>query len=520
MKPTTEKVKILLVDDKPENLFSLKAILEGNDREIISASSGNEALKLAIKHEFALILTDVQMPEMDGFEMVEILRSNPKNKNIPIIFVTAISKEEKYVYKGYNEGAVDYLFKPLDANIVQAKTEVFITLHKQKQQLELQKQKLQQVNVQKNKYLGMAAHDLRNPLGVMQYFSSILLEEAKEMLTPEFYQHIEVIHSSSNFMINMVNELLDISKIESGTFTLNKQAASVISLVKEAVSVNRIFAHKKKIEITADVSNDIPNMMLDYPKLTQVLNNLIGNAIKYSAPKSKITVIASSNDDNLTIKVIDEGQGIPKSDIKKLFQPFQTTSIKATAGEKSTGLGLTIASKMVEAHNGSIKVDSELGNGSTFTVSIPIIRVEQEERQTTPFGAKEDHTDGYRELLICEDDLMIQMLMKHVLQVFDVKVHFAMNGKEGLDILKTNSKIDLVFTDLNMPVMSGNELINQIKKQDLNVDVVVLTGKITEDIVNASNNSDSLRYLEKPINRSDLQHILESKGKNKKMLAS
>ncbi len=520
MKPTTDKVKILIVDDRPENLFSLEAILEGEDREIISANSGNEALKLAIKHEFALILTDVQMPGMDGFEMIEILRSNPKNKNIPIIFVTAISKEEKYVYKGYNEGAVDYLFKPLDANIVRAKTEVFITLYKQKQQLELQKQKLEQVNVQKNKYLGMAAHDLRNPLGVMQYFSSILLEEAKEMLSPEFYQHIEVIHSSSNFMINMVNELLDISKIESGTFTLNKHAASATSLVKEAVNVNKIFAQKKKIEITANVSNDIPSMMFDYPKLTQVLNNLIGNAIKYSAPKSKITVAASSTDETLIIKVADEGQGIPKSDIDKLFQPFQTTSVKATAGEKSTGLGLTIAAKMVEAHNGTITVDSELGIGSTFTVSIPIIKAEHKVKETTHFGTAEDYSDGYREILICEDDLMIQMLMKHVLQVFDVKVHFAMNGKEGLDILMENSKIDLVFTDLNMPVMSGNELIEEINRQELDVDVVVLTGRITEDFVNESNNSDSLRYLEKPINRADLQDILESKGKSKKMLAS
>ncbi|MBV6655348.1 MAG: response regulator, partial [Mameliella sp.] len=145
-----EKVKILLVDDKPENLFSLEAILEGEDREIICAGSGNEALKLAIKNRFALILSDVQMPGMDGFEMVEILRSNPKNKHIPIIFVTAISKEEQYVYKGYNEGAVDYLFKPLDATIVRAKTEIFIALYKQQRQLESQKKELQLLNRQKN----------------------------------------------------------------------------------------------------------------------------------------------------------------------------------------------------------------------------------------------------------------------------------------------------------------------------------------------------------------------------------
>lgn len=506
-----EKVKILLVDDKPENLFSLEAILEGEDREIICAGSGNEALKLAIKNRFALILSDVQMPGMDGFEMVEILRSNPKNKHIPIIFVTAISKEEQYVYKGYNEGAVDYLFKPLDATIVRAKTEIFIALYKQQRQLESQKKELQLLNRQKNEFIGMAAHDLRNPLGALQYFSKLFLDDAKDMLTPEYYQYMEIMYSSSNFMMNMVNELLDISKIESGTFTLTKQNVNPENLIREAVGINKIFSGRKNIDIVDDIKAGIPDMMLDYGKITQVLNNLIGNAVKYSEPDSSITVSASAEGEMLTINVSDQGQGIPDSEIGKLFQPFQTTSIRATGGEKSTGLGLTIAAKMVEAHEGSISVESELGVGSTFVVQLPIITSIEVIAKPSSIGAIGSSGMGYREILVCEDNMMLQMLMKNVLQVFDVKVHFASNGKEGLDILHENPEIDLLFTDLNMPVMDGMELMAEIKKQNLEVDVVVLTATLTDEIVEQSKQSGSQICLEKPVSRSALKEILQEK---------
>lgn len=502
MNDLEEKVNILIVDDKPENLFSLEAILEGDDREIFSASSGNEALKLAIKNDFALILSDVQMPGMDGFEMVEILRSNPKKKHIPIIFVTAISKEEKYVHKGYSEGAVDYLFKPLDASIVRAKTEVFIALYKQRMQLKLQTKQLKSLNEQKNRFIGMAAHDLRNPLGVLQYFSKVFLDEAKDMLTPEFYQHMEIMHSSTNFMMNMVNELLDITKIESGTFTLTKQNVNPEELIHEAVAINQIFSSKKNITI---------DMMLDYGKITQVLNNLIGNSIKYSKPDSNILVHAYANEEVIIIEIIDNGQGIPENEIDKLFQPFQTTSVRTTAGEKSTGLGLTIAAKMVEAHEGQVSVKSKLGEGSTFTVELPIVTSIEVVAKPSSLNALSHAYEGYREILVCEDDLILQMLMKNVLQVFDVKVHFANNGKEGLELLKKNPKIDLLFTDLNMPVMGGIELIAEIKKQNLELDIVVLTATLTDEVVEQSKNSGSQICLEKPISRSVLKEILKEK---------
>lgn len=514
MEELKEKVKILIVDDKPENLFSLEAIIEGDDREIISANSGNEALKLAIKNEFALILSDVQMPGMDGFEMAEILRSNPKNKLVPIIFVTAISKEEKYVHQGYSEGAVDYLFKPLDATVVRAKTDIFVSLYRQKNQLKAQKEELIRLNNQKNNFIGMAAHDLRNPLGVVQYFSKILLEDAKDMLSAEFYEHMEIIHSTSNFMMNLVNELLDISKIESGTFTLTKQSVQPIELINQSVKINEIFSKRKNISLATDLDHKMPSMMLDYAKMTQVLNNLIGNAIKYSLPDTTITIKSWCENELMHILVTDQGQGIPETEIQKLFQPFHTTSVKATAGEKSTGLGLTIVAKMVEAHEGKISVESTVGQGSTFKIQLPIITSIEVLAKNSSIDTIDSRGTRHREILVCEDNLVLQMLMKNVLQIFDVKVHFAENGLRGLEILKQNPTIDLVLTDVNMPTMGGMELLDEIQNMNLEIDVVILTASLNEEIVERSKKSGSQYCLEKPISRSILKELLHEKTSN------
>ena len=502
-----DKVKILIVDDRPENLFSLEAILDDDDREIVKAESGNEALKLAIKNDFALILSDVQMPGMDGFEMVEILRSNPRNKFIPVIFVTAISKEEQYVHKGYSEGAVDYLFKPLDPTVVKSKTDIFVSLYKQKTKLKAQKKELLNLNREKNHFIGMAAHDLRNPLGVVQYFSKSLMEDNVDVFSQEVLEHLEIIHSTSGFMMNLVNELLDISKIESGTFTLNKESVVLKNLVEQAIKINEIVARRKDIKLWFEVADDIPDCMLDYGKMTQVLNNLLGNAIKYSKPGTKAGVKAWAENENVNISVIDNGQGIPKSEIKKLFQPFQTTSVKGTAGEKSTGLGLSIAAKMVEAHGGAISVQSEVNQGSEFTMTIPVVKsieVDVPVSSVMISGGSDS-----REILVCEDNAILQLLMKNVLQHFDVRVHFAENGEAGLKILKEHPEIDLVFTDVQMPVMNGIELMDEIHKMGLEIDVVVLTASLNDEIIRKSKEYGSQLCVEKPVSRTMMEQLLE-----------
>lgn len=510
MSKTTEKVKILLVDDRPENLFSLEAILDESDREIIKAESGNEALKLAIKHEFALILSDVQMPGMDGFEMLEILRTNPKNKLVPVIFVTAISKEEQYVHKGYSEGAVDYLFKPLNPEIVRAKVEVFVALYKQNRELKKQREELVLLNSQKNSFVGMAAHDLRNPLGAVQHYAQFLMEDARDVLNEEMFGHLEIIHSMGKFMMNMVNELLDLTKIESGTFTLTKESVNIKELIENSVKINMILADRKNIGIEADVEENLPDIMLDYGKINQVLNNLLSNAIKYTMPGTEVRLKVWAEGATICMDVIDQGAGIPEYELKNLFRPFQTTSVKATGGEKSTGLGLTIVAKMVEAHDGTISVSSEMGQGSIFSVRLPVVTSIEVVTKANPITVSTTRdTYLYNEILVCEDDPVLQMLMKSVMTVFDIKVHFAENGLEGLKTLQANPSIDLIFTDINMPVMGGMELLREVKKKYPHIEVVILTATVNDEIIEKGKASGSEHCIEKPMSRAALRNFLK-----------
>lgn len=239
---------------------------------------------------------------------------------------------------------------------------------------ELQKKNVQlsKLNEQKNEFLGMAAHDLRNPISVIMAYSEFILDEAEERLDPEHVKFIRIIISSSEFMLNMLNDLLDIAKIESGKLNLSKEKVDIEKLINTNVSLNRAIAQNKGINIMVELFDKIPEVYIDPAKIEQVLNNLISNAIKFSDSGTTVTVSAFRSKDHVTVSVKDQGQGIPKEDIDKLFKPFSKLSVQSTAGEKSTGLGLTITRKIIVGHGGNIWVESEVNKGTTFYFSIPI----------------------------------------------------------------------------------------------------------------------------------------------------
>lgn len=239
---------------------------------------------------------------------------------------------------------------------------------------ELQKKnaELVKLNDLKNQFLGIAAHDLRNPLGAIHTLSEFLLDEAGERLSQEHLQFIEVIHSSSRFMLTLLDQLLDIARIEAGRLDLDIQPADMIALVKSCVDLNQVIASKKRIRIRFDHYEFIPIVEMDSMKIEQVLHNLISNAVKYSPPDTLVTVSVFLSGENITVSVADQGPGIPPQDIQNLFKPFSRTSVKAPGGEKSTGLGLAIVHKIVLGHLGKIWVESKVGLGSTFYFSLPL----------------------------------------------------------------------------------------------------------------------------------------------------
>jgi signal transduction histidine kinase len=230
---------------------------------------------------------------------------------------------------------------------------------------------LERLNEQKNELLGMAAHDMRNPLHAILAYSDFLIEEAGAALSEEHIEFLSIIQSSSEFMAALLNDLLDVAKIESGKLQLSLEPCDLPSLTTQNVARNKILARNKGIEMKPSIEA-LPPMMLDPAKIEQVLNNLISNAIKYSPPDTTIDVKLRRDGERAVLSVQDQGQGIPEHELDALFQPFQTTSVKATGGEASTGLGLVITKKIVEGHGGDIEVDSEVGKGTTFTVTLPL----------------------------------------------------------------------------------------------------------------------------------------------------
>jgi signal transduction histidine kinase len=229
---------------------------------------------------------------------------------------------------------------------------------------------LAKLNEQKNRFLGMAAHDLRNPLGVILTYASFLEQEATE-LRPEHREFLRIIKRSSEFVSQMLTDLLDVTAIESGQLQLNSRSVDLGSLVAHSVALNRTLAAPKQIEVVLEPVPPLPRITIDAGKIEQVLNNLISNAVKFSHRGSRVTVRVSHSEGVVTVAVADEGQGIPHADFSKLFKPFSTTSVRATAGEQSAGLGLAIVRRIVEVHGGRIWLESEVGRGSVFRFTLP-----------------------------------------------------------------------------------------------------------------------------------------------------
>lgn len=367
------KHKILIVDDRPENLYSLECILAQEDREIFQANSGEEALKIAFKEDLSLILLDVQMPEMDGFEVANILKSTNRTKKTPIVFVTAISKEKKYMLKGLEEGAIDYLFKPLDTDITCAKVNMLLQLYSQQIEIEQKNAELSKLNEEKNYFLGMASHDLRNPLGNIITFSTFLEDEADISLSSEHKNYLKIIINTSRGMMDLLDNLLDVSRIESGEMFGKVSEFNAKDFVISCINQTKNNADKKNIHLGFSIGDTVNMIHGNQEQLGQVLINLITNAIKFSHSETSIEVSAVVLEDNVVFKVTDQGQGIPEAEQAKVFEPFTKTSVRSTAGESSTGLGLSIAKKLIENHGGKIWVTSKKGEGSTFGFSIPLV---------------------------------------------------------------------------------------------------------------------------------------------------
>lgn len=275
--------------------------------------------------------------------------------------------------KGLEEGAIDYLFKPLDTDITCAKVNMLLQLYSQQIEIEQKNAELNKLNEEKNYFLGMASHDLRNPLGNIITFANFIEDEAAISLSEDHKNYLKIIINTSRGMMELLDNLLDVSKIESGEMLGKQIEFSGKDFMISCINQTRNNAEKKNIHLGYSIGDSVNTIHGNQEQLSQVLINLITNAIKFSFPETSIEVSADVKDQDIVIKVCDQGQGIPESEQAKVFDAFTKTSVRSTAGEASTGLGLNIAKKLIENHGGKIWVTSKKGEGSTFGFSIPLV---------------------------------------------------------------------------------------------------------------------------------------------------
>jgi signal transduction histidine kinase len=357
-----EPIKVLLVDDIEENRIALDALLRRDGLEILQAQSGSEALELLLVHDVALALLDVQMPEMDGFELAELMRGSERTKGVPIIFITAGSRDPQRVFEGYEKGAVDFLFKPIDSHVLRSKVDVFLALFRQKKEL---------TNALRfnEMFVGILGHDLRNPL------NSILMGAQQLELTLSEEQDLKVVRrmfSAGERMTAMIEQLLDLTRARLGGgvgFLGETKHVDVGSLVQRTAEELRgaYPGREVLVEITGDCST-----AGDPGRLLQVFSNLIANAIHHgsqtSTPRVPIRVTVQGNASEVVVRVKNEGT-IPPDILPTIFDPFRGRSSSCSA--RGLGLGLFISQQIALAHGGSVAVQSTEAEGTTCTVRVP-----------------------------------------------------------------------------------------------------------------------------------------------------
>lgn len=357
---STLKFTILLVDDRGENLVALQEMLAKEGREFIKASSGNQALKILLKNDdIGLIMLDVQMPGMDGFEVARILQLNARTRHIAIIFVTAINKAQQYVLQGFQEGAVDYLQKPLDVNLTRAKVNVFERLYFQQQLLKQSKVELESINKQLEKFVYIVSHDLKSPLSSIITMLSIIKSKPEVRDQHALVEDLDMVYIASSTLSGMIDSILDYSK--QSLTQQHREEVDTRVLVSEIAFLLFLPGNIKII-----VSDDLPVVFTSRQKLKQVFQNLVSNSIKYmDKPQGLIEVGAVDKGNFIEFSVKDNGPGISKNDKERIFGLFEITE-NVSKTESPTGVGLNILKMLVEEQGGNIWVETNRGEGSTF----------------------------------------------------------------------------------------------------------------------------------------------------------
>lgn len=362
-----QKPQILIVDDEEFNRRLLNRIV-GQYADVIEAPDGYAAIQLIEEHHFDLVLLDIMMPVMHGFEVLEHIRQQASSNELPVILVSALDKTDDIV-TGLQAGANDYIPKPIDVSLVEARV---MTQLKLKAVYDLQKMandRLREADSLKTRLLSIASHDLKSPLSNIG-LAETLLREMVDTSDPTVVQILDTVKTTVDNMHDLIVEFLDMAEIQSGMSEADIEPVNIEVVIKDVINAHQLHSQEKGSVIIADC--DAVMVMADVSRLPQVFNNLVSNALKYSPPNSEINIVTHLQDNDCIIEVIDQGLGIPDGERDKLFTEFGKLSTRPTANESSTGLGLWIVKQMMEKMNGEVGVYCPEGGGSVFWVKLPV----------------------------------------------------------------------------------------------------------------------------------------------------
>ena len=513
-RPVIIASKILIVDDTPANLVAAEAALAPLDRKIVTAGSGQEALAHLLEQEFALVLLDVNMPGMDGYETARFIRSYERTHHVPIIFMTAQDYDQSAVLRAYELGAVDFLFTPVIPEVLRAKASVFVALHERTEQLAnerlerdfenrrrdfeataLRRQRdrelaankeLARLNAalaehdrRKDSFIAILAHELRNPLAPLRTCIELIRRSRARELTPKM---VDILERQTNVLVRLIDDLLDLSRIKADKIELRPEQVDLRDVVEAAVMTSRPLLDDRRHTLAVDAPQTRVMVVADTVRLVQVICNLINNAARYTNRGGRIEITLGLDEGFAFVRVRDNGIGIPAELQHTIFNMFVQERARSD-GSGGLGLGLALARRLIELHHGSILCHSDgVNRGSTFEVRIPCLGSTlalAPRRRTSdmePLRSVEREAKSVRTVVIDDND-DARELLSELLRSNGYEVLTAGDGASGLGLIREH-RPEVAFVDLGLPMLDGCGVAEALHKEcpDLKTRLIALTG--------------------------------------------
>ena len=504
----------LLVDDLEENLLSLEAVLRRDGLKLLKARSGDEALELLLKNDVALALVDIQMPGLSGFELAELMRGNERTRRVPIIFVTAGSADNQRRFQGYEAGAVDFIQKPIEPDILRSKADVFLELYLQRQQITAQRDELaahsnalKEADRRKDEFLATLAHELRNPLAPLRYGLDTLKRNPESEVAAEVR---DVMDRQLAHLVRLIDDLLDVSRVSQGKIELRKERIDIAAVIRAAVEASKPFIESAGHALTVVVPPESVWVEADHTRLAQVIANLLNNAAKYTPSGGRILLSAKSESDEVQIEVTDTGVGIPEDMYTKIFELFAQLDGPSGRAHGGLGIGLALVKQLVEMHGGTVEAGSSgESTGSTFTVRLPTI---QQEAVTAPERAeRETPTMRALKVLVVDDMPDVAQTVGWLLEEIGHDYRLVHDGRRAVDAAK-DYRPDVILLDIGLPGMDGYQVCRALRQIPMfeNTPIIAQTGWGQNQDKTLAAESGFTLHLTKPVPLEELETTLST----------